>query len=58
MDSNNNTPIEVLISQYEEECCDFDDIEWVKKTALRYVSTMEDCQIRCLLYTLAKNKMG
>ena len=50
-----NTPIEQLIQEFENESNDFSDLDWVKKTALRYVKTMPDSQHRCLLYTLAKN---
>lgn len=49
-----NTPIEELLAEYEAELCDHSNIEWVKRAALRYVETMQDSQVRCLLYTLAK----
>lgn len=48
-----NTPIEKLLAEYEDECCDHSNLTWVKRAALRYVETMQDSQIRCLLYTLA-----
>ena len=50
-----NTDIDDLIKQYEEEYCDFSDMDWVKSVSLRIVRTMEDSQIRCLLYVLAQN---
>lgn len=49
-----NTPIEDLLRQYEAECCDHSNLEWVVKAAGRYVETMEDCQVRCLLHVLAR----
>jgi len=50
-----NTNIDDLIKQYEEEYCDFSDMTWVKSVSLRIVRTMEDSQVRCLLYVLAQN---
>lgn len=47
-------PIAELMEQYESEGCDFSDTEWVRKAAMRYVLTMPDSQVRCLLYALAK----
>lgn len=49
-----NTPIEVLLKEYEDEGCNHADLAWVKRAALRYVETMPDSQTRCLLYVLAK----
>ena len=49
-----NTPIEKLIAEYEAECCDFSDVEFLVRASYRYVQTMEDCQVRCLLHSLAK----
>ena len=49
-----NTPIEQLLEEYESEGCDHSNIEWVADAAMRYVSTMEDSQVRCLLYALAR----
>lgn len=49
-----NTPIETLLKSYEDEGCDHSRLDWVTHAAMRYVSTMEDCQVRCLLYVLAK----
>jgi len=48
-----NTPIEELLLEYEAEGCDHSNIEWVADAAMRYVKTMEDSQVRCLLYALA-----
>ena len=48
-----NKPIDELVQEYAEECCDFSDFDYVRRVSLRYVSTMEDCQVRCLLYVLA-----
>lgn len=50
-----NIPIEELLAQYEAECCDFRNMNWVAKVSMRYVQTMEDCQVRCLLYALARD---
>ena len=50
-----NTPIEQLIKQYEEEECNFDNIEWVKKLARLYVLRMEDSQVRCILHALVEH---
>lgn len=49
-----NTPITQLIAEYEAENCDFKDLDWVAHAAARYVNSMEDCQVRCLLHTLAQ----
>ena len=51
-----NTPIEELIKQYEEEQCDFNNVDFLIKAGLKYADTMEDCQVRCLLYAMA-NKL-
>jgi hypothetical protein len=48
-----NTPIEVLLREYEAENCDHSDLEWVSRTALHYVARMPDGQVRCLLHVLA-----
>lgn len=50
---NNNIPIEQLLKEYAEEGCDFEDMEWLVNAAHRYVSTMADSQLRCILYALA-----
>ena len=49
----NNIPIEQLLKEYTEENCDFTDMEWLVNAAHRYVDTMHDSQLRCILYTLA-----
>ena len=48
------TPINELLAHYESEGCDHNDMDWVCETAFRYVDTMPDGQVCCLLYTLAK----
>jgi hypothetical protein len=48
-----NSPIKELIAEYRSECCDFSDLTSVSNTSLRYVSSMGDSHVRCLLYTLA-----
>lgn len=48
-----NTPIEVLLREYEAEKCDHSDLEWVSRTALHYAAGMPDGQVRCLLHVLA-----
>lgn len=48
-----NSPIEKLLAEYEAEYCDHSNMAWVSRAALRYVSTMKDSQVRCLLYVLA-----
>jgi hypothetical protein len=50
------TPIEELMDEYRADGFDFDNIESVKRAALRYVDTMQDSQVRTLLYTLASDK--
>jgi hypothetical protein len=52
-----NTPIEKLLEQYEAECVDHSNIPGIARIALRYVETMEDSQVRCLLYVLAKQAL-
>jgi len=47
-------PIAELLKQYEREGCGFSDVAWVKQAAMRYVKTMPDSQVRCLLYVLAQ----
>jgi hypothetical protein len=49
-----NTPIEELIKGYEDECCNFSDLSWVVESSKRYVETMEDSQVRCLLHELTE----
>lgn len=50
-----NSEIQTLLRQYEAECCDHTDLDWVSRTALRYAQTMGDSQVRCLLYVLAEH---
>ena len=50
-----NTPINELLHEYEQECCDHTNIEWVVNASLKYAQVMPDSQVRCLLYTLAKH---
>ena len=52
-----NTPINDLIKEYEMEFdgYDYSDITKVIVAAQRYVRTMEDSQVRCLLYILAQH---
>ena len=47
-----NLPIEKLLEQYTHEGCDFTDIKWVNAASLRYVESMEDSQIKCLICSL------
>jgi hypothetical protein len=49
-----NSDIEELIVQYTEECCDFTDMDYVRRAAQRHVKTMPDCLTRCLLHVLSK----
>lgn len=50
---NKNKPIEDLIKEYEEELCNFSNIDFLIKASRKYVDTMEDCQVRCLLHAMA-----
>lgn len=50
--SKPNTPINTLLDEYTEECCDFSDVEWVIRSSKHYVDHMPDSQVRCLLHTL------
>lgn len=45
-------PIEKLIEKYADEGCDFTDIAWVNAASLRYLESMEDSQLKCLIYSL------
>lgn len=49
-----NSPIEKLIAEYEAENCNFKNLDWVIEAAEIYALKMDDCQVRCLLYTLAQ----
>lgn len=53
-----NSPIEELLAEYEADGCDHSDLHWVRAAARRYVETMEDSQIRCLLHVLSAHKSG
>jgi hypothetical protein len=48
-----NTPIEQLVAQYAAEECNFANIPGVIDASLRYVDSMPDSHVRCLLFTLA-----
>ena len=52
-----NTPIDELIKEYEMEFdrYDYSNISKVIVAAQRYVNTMEDSQVRCLLHILAQH---
>lgn len=50
-----NEPIEALLAHYESERCNHQNLGWVARTAQRYVLTMEDSQVRCLLHVLAEH---
>lgn len=49
-----NTPIQELMAQYSDECCNFSDLHWLRETARRLVTTMPDSQARCILFALAE----
>jgi hypothetical protein len=49
-----NTPIEELLKEYKNEGCNFSDLLWVVESSKRYVETMEDSQVRCLLHELTE----
>ena len=48
-----NKPIADLMREYENDGNDFSDVEWLRSASIRYVRTMEDSQIRCLLHAWA-----
>lgn len=50
-----NSDIQDLLAQYEAECCDHTDLRWVVQASQRYVQSMDDSQVRCLLHTLAEH---
>jgi hypothetical protein len=52
LEKQGNSPISELLARYSEECCDFTDMAKVREVALRYVETMPDSHVRCLLYML------
>jgi hypothetical protein len=49
-----NNPIDELMARYTEECCDFEDAQYLAICALRFVDVMEDCHQRCILFAMAK----
>ncbi len=51
--SEPNVPIEQLLQEYTEECCDFTDMDWVIKVSRIAADRMPDSQVRCLLHTMA-----
>ena len=51
--SEPNTPIEQLLQEYTEECCDFTNMDWVIKVSRTYADRMPDSQVRCLMHTMA-----
>lgn len=48
-----NSPIADLMAQYAAEDSDLANPDWVRRTAQRYVETMPDSQVRCLLHALS-----
>ncbi len=46
-------PIEQLLEEYAGEGCYFTDMESVKRVSQRYVKTMPDSHVRCLLHVLS-----
>lgn len=58
LNKNNNKPIQDLIKEYENENSDFNDLNWVSKSALRYVDSLPDSQVRCFLYILANHHLN
>lgn len=53
MSTTENSAIEQLIADYEQENCNFKDLRWVAEAAQIYAQRMEDSQLRCILHTLA-----
>lgn len=51
--THGNTPIAELLTQYEAENCDHSNLPWVSHAAQRYVQSMADSQVRCLLHVLS-----
>lgn len=49
-----NDPIEKLMAEYEADGCDHSNVEWLVRASYRYVDTMADSQVRCLLYAMAR----
>jgi len=52
-DKAKNVPIEQLLREYTEECCDFTNMDWVIKVSRTYADRMPDSQVRCLMHTMA-----
>lgn len=50
-----NLPIAELLAEYAAENCDFTNMDAVVRVAQRYVQTMPDEHIRCLLHVLAEH---
>jgi len=50
---SDNTPIKQLMDEEARDGFDYQNREWLCKTARRYVETMSDSQVRCLLYAMA-----
>lgn len=48
-----NTPIETLMRQYEEECCDFSNKKWLLAVARHSVYAHDDGLSRCIMHALA-----
>lgn len=49
-----NDPIEQLLAEYEDEGCDHEDVDFLIRASYRYVDTMCDSQVRCLLFAMAR----
>ena len=52
--NKSNDPIDELMAEYEAECCDHNDVPWLVRASYRYVDSMQDSQVRCLLYAMAR----
>ncbi|WP_369072866.1 hypothetical protein [Burkholderia gladioli] len=48
-----NTPIDELVTSYQQDGFDFEDADRVKAAALRYAESMPDSHARALLFVLA-----
>jgi hypothetical protein len=42
--------VERLVKLYEDEGCNLNDIEFLSMALYRYSTSMEDCQLKALLY--------
>lgn len=47
--------MEALVSEYEDEECNFSDQGGNVKLLDMYTSRMEDCHLKCVLYMFLKN---